>query len=63
MELLRKVSASGKTYRIMDDVPSVGYYSIEEMSMYGDCQVWKKVFGCTSDKESVYKEFVRLIEL
>ena len=62
MERVRRISNSGKIYRIMDDVPSVGYYSIEEKSMYGDCEVWKKVYGCTSSWEEVVKEFNRLME-
>ena len=38
-----------------------GYYSIEEKKMYGDCEVWSKVYGCTSNLDDVRAEFARLV--
>lgn len=56
-----KVIAQSGDYRIVDDLPMWGgYYSIEVRKMYGECEVWSKVYGCTSDLEKVREEFSRL---
>lgn len=56
-----KVIAQSGNYRIVDDLPQWGgYYSIENRKMYGDCEIWSKVYGCTSSLEDVKAEFSRL---
>lgn len=58
---MRTIAQCG-SYRIVDDLPMWGgYYSIEEKKMYGDCEVWSKVYGCTSNLDDVRAEFARLI--
>jgi len=55
------VIAQSGNYRVVDDLPMWGgYYSIEERKMYGDCEVWSKVYGCTRSLEDVKAEFSRL---
>lgn len=58
-----KIIAQAGNYRIVDDLPQWGgYYSIEECKVYGECEVWSKVYGCTSDYDKVIKEWNRLLK-
>lgn len=57
-----QVKVQRGNYRIVDDLPMWGgYYSIEERKMYGECEVWSKVYGCTSSWDEVEREFNKLI--
>lgn len=60
-----QVSKSGLTYRIVDDIPAWGAFSIEVRQMYGDCEVWQQVYpesgNATNDYQRVLNEFNKLI--
>lgn len=53
-------NAAGTTFRIINDSPVWGVYSIERLKIYGDTMCWVHVYGPTHDRQEVSRKFNEL---